>query len=1077
MQLRIISAGAGSGKTYRLTSEMVELLKNGVRASGIIATTFTQKAAAELQERVRVRLLEEGLSEQADALSNALIGTVHGLGVKLLQRFAFEAGVSPQVDIIADEDAQVLFNQSLATVLTRERVEKMEALCDRLGLHKKQHYDWRREVKQLTDVARANDFSEAILETSKSRSFEHFKAFLGEVSDWSNDDFHTELKAKLETTIQQIEDNPDETKKTRDAVSFLKQSLKELELRGQLFWHQWVKISKLGVGAKSKEDVASLKEFAASHTQANAFQEDIRQFIEQVFDISIAALREYDQYKKSRGLIDYTDMEVLIKRLLENDAVRSVLAEELDLLMVDEFQDTSPLQLEIFLKLSKIARYSIWVGDPKQSIYGFRGAEPRLMQAVIKAVGGVKEEDIQTYSWRSREDVVYCTNALFCKAFSQIPAAQVALKPKRRKMPVPDSLNKESEPMEMEEALMHWHFRTEDGGKRLPGKPWMENCIATTLRSVLEGGVTILPKGEKSYRLALPGDVAVLCRSNAECATVAEALHQAGLKVAISRSGLLATAEAVLIMACLKYLLNRRDSLSVAEILLLGSGMPIEDIIEDRLKYLKEVEQNGPAQWAAQYEMIAELDKIRPQVVDLSSAELLDLVLEEMDLRSVIRAWGNVNRRLDNVDVLRKLALQYEEACNRMHSSASLGGFLLWLNELQNNDKDMQASGEGPDTVNVMTYHRGKGLEWPIVICHSLEGNLRADVWGVHIESEQEEVDLENVLGNRWLRYWVNPYADQFRNTTLEAKLKESEAQAKAKEEALQEEARLLYVGITRARDYLVFPTRDKPTKWVNRVWQDGQEDYPTLDADTFETPWEWEKQILYKKTEVLIYPKTFPHTEMENEEIEQWVARNGKKVHRTEKIDLRKQRPEGIGQAKCVSQSSFSPAIPLKADQDQYIVSKAIKAFLNAERSGLSAKEVVQMAEGILKRYKVDDIVDARALYDYAGSYQKYLGQYFPAKRIWRKYPVRSFYKDQIFETLIDLLIETDQGLVIIQNSGFAGEEKKLKNKALGELGDWFFLARQAIEDIFGNQSIRTLVHFVMKGVLIEVETEKQGV
>ena len=93
--IKIISAGAGSGKTYRLTQEMVTLLRKGTRASGIIATTFTSKAAAELQERVRTKLLEEGLTEQANDLSNALIGTVHGLGVKLLQRFAFEAGVSP----------------------------------------------------------------------------------------------------------------------------------------------------------------------------------------------------------------------------------------------------------------------------------------------------------------------------------------------------------------------------------------------------------------------------------------------------------------------------------------------------------------------------------------------------------------------------------------------------------------------------------------------------------------------------------------------------------------------------------------------------------------------------------------------------------------------------------------------------------------------------------------------------------------------------------------------------------------------------------------------------------------------
>jgi ATP-dependent helicase/nuclease subunit A len=137
LNLTIISAGAGSGKTYTLTGRMVDLLKSGVRASGIMATTFTQKAAAELQERVRARLLEDGLTEAANELGSALIGTVHSIGVRLLQRFAFEAGVSPLVEIIADSDQQRLFNESLAQVLTEERIETMNRLADRLGLTKK----------------------------------------------------------------------------------------------------------------------------------------------------------------------------------------------------------------------------------------------------------------------------------------------------------------------------------------------------------------------------------------------------------------------------------------------------------------------------------------------------------------------------------------------------------------------------------------------------------------------------------------------------------------------------------------------------------------------------------------------------------------------------------------------------------------------------------------------------------------------------------------------------------------------------------------------------------------------------
>ncbi|HMR44988.1 MAG TPA: UvrD-helicase domain-containing protein, partial [Saprospiraceae bacterium] len=212
MNLKIISAGAGSGKTYRLTSEMVEMLTkpgaNGrpqVKASDIIATTFTNKAAAELQERVRVRLLQEGYRREANDLTNALIGTVHSLGVSLLKRFAYEAGVSPQVDIMVEEDQQVMFNQSLAMVLAIEKVEAMENLVNRLGLNKNRDYDWRRDVKQITEVARTNNFSKEVLKKSSAASFESFLQFLPEGAGLSKTELFSQLKIELEAAIERLE--------------------------------------------------------------------------------------------------------------------------------------------------------------------------------------------------------------------------------------------------------------------------------------------------------------------------------------------------------------------------------------------------------------------------------------------------------------------------------------------------------------------------------------------------------------------------------------------------------------------------------------------------------------------------------------------------------------------------------------------------------------------------------------------------------------------------------------------------------------------------------------------------------
>lgn len=1071
MNLKIISAGAGSGKTYRLTQEMVQLLKGTVRASGIIATTFTNKAAAELQERVRVKLLEEGLSQQADELTNALIGTVHGLGVKLLHRFAFEAGVSPEVDIIADEDQQVLFNLSLSTVLTEDRVRAMEQLSDHLGLNKREHYDWRKEVKALTDVARANDFSIAVLQKSKQLSFETFQFFLGEINPQSREYFNETLRKHLEESIERLENNEDSTKKTQGVLNLLRGFRNELQLRGKLYWYQWAKIAKLDVGAKSKDDIIDLKEYAQNHDTHPQFHQDIQDFIGHIFDIAIAAIEEYDRYKKNRGLIDYTDMEVLVNQLLDNEQVRQVLEDEIDLLMVDEFQDTSPLQLEIFLKLSRLANHSVWVGDPKQSIYGFRGADPRLMQAIITKVGGVKPEDIQEYSWRSREDIVYVTNAIFTKAFSDLPSKQIALKAKRKKLADQESVNKKNEPIELGDALVHWHFQFDGEGKRLPAKPWTENCIANSIKTFLQQDHKILPKEAKEYRKVQAGDIAILCRSNIGCQIMAEALHRAGLKAAISRTGLLQTAESKLILACLKFILNHYDSLSIAEILLLSGAKTIEAILEDRLAYLEKVkEQSIREKWAEDNPFIQRLNELRDQVVELSSTEILNLLLEELDLRRIIVGWGKIEQRLANVDVLRKLALKYEEACNRLHSAASLGGFLLWLNDLENNDADLQGSGENPDAVNVLTYHKSKGLEWPIVICHHLEGNLRADVWGMELVADSEEVNLENVLGNRWLRYWVNPYSDQFRRTNLEEKINASVAKAEKTKLALQEEARLLYVGITRARDHLIFPSTSRPTKWLNRVWHNGQEDYPTLDHNTHESPWEWNGNFLNIQTETFLYPRDFTYTSPEENNVLFQEEQLGKKDYTNYFFDLKTESFDPTLKCRCLPIKKFSVPILLKEDFDKYILSKLLKAFITADRPEYGFVDRLEMATAFIDRYEANEMIAPKTLLLHTNNWLSYLNSNFNIEKTHRKYPIRYSQNGRLFRTIIDLIIETPEGLILIQNSGFAGDEKNWNKKAK-DLGNWLQFSKAALQEVFDEPRVRTFVNFVLGSGLIEVE------
>jgi len=1063
--IRIISAGAGSGKTFRLTSEMVELLHQGVRPSGIIATTFTKKAAAELQERARVRLLEAGMSRQADELTNALIGTVHSLGVKLLQRFAFEAGVSPKVEIIAEEDQQTIFNNSIAMVLHTERVEAIDALCRQLGLSDNDDYNWRQDLYQLINIARSNAMSIETLEKSREFSWQTFAQFLPESNRQTSAELHQQLRQVLETTITQVEGNPDETKTTADAVAIWKQMLQKIIRDGKLHWNEWVKISKTKTAVKSRSDAEALQLMALNHESSPTFQHEIKDFIDHIFNGAIDAIQEYEKYKNKRGLIDYTDMETRVLQLLDHPSVREILSEELDLLMVDEFQDTNPIQLEIFLKLSKFSKFSVWVGDPKQAIYGFRGADPELMQAIIRNTGGVKPQDIQRFSYRSRPDLVHAVNTIFTGAFPEIPTEQIALEPKQTKA---------GEPALLGMALHHWHMRASDDQKKRPGKPWMEMCIAHRLREWLHEGQIIVDPRTKTTRKALPGDVAILCRTNKTCLEVAEALHHTGLKAAIARSGLFDTAEARLVAACLKFLLNPKDSLAVAEIMLLADGQHIEDIIENRLDFLEQIEKKeSPGMWGKTNPVIQKLLQLHKEVMECSSAEILDIVTETLDLRRTIAAWGNAEQRLDNLEVIRRTASQYEDACKRLHSASSLGGFLLRLNHLHQKSRDSRAAGLGPDCVEVLTYHKSKGLEWPITICYDLDQKLKDSIWGFEIVSQNNEIQVENLLKNRLLRYWVNPYGAQNRNSHLQERIDLGAEKKNATQKALREEARLLYVGLTRARDYLIFPTSIRPSIWLNRVNHQGQEEQTVLDPNIDLSPWIWNNEIIPIQTEISHYPATFVRTTPETESCHFLETRAGKKEYPAAFWDLTKEKGLKIDASANIT-SFYGPSLPVPEHADRLSAARALKALHTAWQSNYPFSDLEQMTQYAVARFCPDEGIEPLALQKAAHNWSNYIAQNFQPKKIYRRHPVTNLHQGRLFHAVLDLILDLGENLVIIQHSSYAGDHssnEKWEQRAL-QLAQWLHFSKNAAKASFGKTVTGTFVHFVLSEVLVEVKT-----
>jgi ATP-dependent exoDNAse (exonuclease V) beta subunit len=364
--ITFISAGAGSGKTYRLASELERILTSDqpARPSGVIGTTFTKLAAGELRERVRQRLNERGFSRIANQMDQAMLGTVNSICGRLLERFAFEAGLSPQLKVIEEKESEHLFNLALEQVLDVQLTRKMNSLANRLGQD-----NWKAVVKDIVAMARANNQScESIRDSGRSSA----DALLAFFPKESTKDLDVELLQVVEVAIEHIKNGDDQTKKTKNYLSLLQGLIGSIR-QHNLVWSDWVKLSKEQTAKKSLAASDAIQRIASDFERHPRLQQDIREFCENLFNIAAEALAHFQQFKKIRGLIDFTDQEQLLYETLSNPHVEDVLKDELDLLMVDEFQDTSPIQLALFLRLGALAKQVIWVGDVKQAIYGFRG--------------------------------------------------------------------------------------------------------------------------------------------------------------------------------------------------------------------------------------------------------------------------------------------------------------------------------------------------------------------------------------------------------------------------------------------------------------------------------------------------------------------------------------------------------------------------------------------------------------------------------------------------------------------------------------------------------------------------------
>jgi ATP-dependent exoDNAse (exonuclease V) beta subunit len=775
-RIEIISASAGTGKTWRLAEVLEDGIASGaVRPEAVLATTFTRRAAAELEERARRRLIGVGRVADAERLAAARIGTVNAVAGRLAVEFAFELGISPRLRVLDESSASHALRDALGRVLLAREQEEVLDLQTRL-------VDFRlfEAVEAVLARARANGIDAVGLLEAGRRSVEAFMPLFGGPPAPDGGPLERALEAAISTFLTEV--NPaDATKKTHETVAIAEDARARLRSGRGLRWQDWIRLRNLDPARRSHAAAEPVRRAAEAIDLHPRLRADIVRAIELVFGVAARALSTYEAEKRRVGAVDFTDQEVLALRALSLAPVRDQLAGELDLVLVDEFQDTSPVQLAIFLKLAELAQRSVWVGDQKQSIYGFRDADPALMDAALDGVLGGREPEALARSWRSRPSLVQLTSDVFARAFAPhgIPASRVRLEPAR------------DEPPHLGVTLERWETagRTrQDEARSLASLVREILCDAEVLVRDPPTGAVRRPRGE---------DVAILCRTNEACAAVATALEGAGVRCA--RSGTLGAApEVTLSLAALALFIDPNDALAAAEIARLVAFPADPD------GWLAKALASPSGRAFDDLEAIGRVRQAREACLGLSGVAALDAAAEAVGVRDACLAWGDADRRLARLEALRARARAWCAIAEQTGAAAGTVGLLEYLRS----EAPVEPETREPDAVRVETLHGAKGLEWPIVVLFELDTAPQASALGVHMASDRDRVDLADPLAGRWLRYWPNPFHPSQTRSAFHARLGAHAATADAEREERHQTLRLMYVGWTRARDRLVLAAR-----------------------------------------------------------------------------------------------------------------------------------------------------------------------------------------------------------------------------------------------------------------------------
>jgi len=782
-----VSAGAGTGKTRVLVERFLYLISNHLaKPAEVLAITFTEKAAQEMKSRIAKRLKEEGLEDARRQLENAYIGTIHSFCSRILREHPIEAGVDPAFRVLEEDEANLLKETALEDLI-ESRFQEPDVF-NLLRIYSDQ------EIRQ-------------VLKHAAERAHAHGNS----IQELATIDFLTSIPKITQDVLTALK--PLQILKDKDS------DCRELEtalLKSVSNWNELESVKEIGKRfqrrGKIKDQIEQLRNILDRWiaSQAEVLGEKFRKtFLNLANDFE----QRYLILKQERSTLDFNDLERKALYLLSQDnprskACRNQFQKNFKFILVDEFQDTSPLQDKLISFLVRPDNLFI-VGDWKQSIYGFRGSDASLLlrkeTAFVKNGNGERISLVENF--RSLPEVLNTINPFFESLFAQ----EGQFEQLKSKLSSADGSNPCVEFLAIE--------RKED--------ETMNEVRMNEARILAERISQMIDSDRYDYK-----DFAMLFRATTDIYFYEYELRNYGIPYyVVGGRGFYKQPEIKDLISFLELLENPHLDIPLAAVL----RSPLVQISDDSLFWLANYSRlllpAKPLYEALiKFEEISELEeedktrleKFRSFLFELlnekeksSISECIELILERTKYDRYVLHLPQGKRHFANIRKLLEVARELE-AREPVH----LGDFIRYVKGFETQEvreSEAQVEALEGNVVKLMTIHKAKGLEFKVVLLPDL--NRRGEKRGSYF--------LTDPIDGVGFKVF-NESTFQFEKTLTYLKIKEKIIQS-----ARQEAKRLLYVAMTRAKDHLILSGSLKAEPETDsNAFDDG--------ANWFEWVWQW---------------------------------------------------------------------------------------------------------------------------------------------------------------------------------------------------------------------------------------------